>query len=175
MKNFLAIILLFITVINFSSCDKNSDATTSSIIVPPVDSVSLNSTITLYYRNDTFIVHDLAVKNVPIEVLTGSTMYNSSDSIWQVTILLTDKTNTEISMNLTAYNATSNAVGTYYVTTNSSTFTDYTTGQNRTYSVMEGSYITITQLTNPLTGTLGLTLHYNNDTLPATGSFGIYQ
>jgi hypothetical protein len=181
MKNFLIAMLLFTGVTYLSSCSYKVDGTTNSLIVPPADSVSINSNVVTYYNNDTFNIHDLTVKNLPIESISASNTYNPADSIWATTIVLTDYTKTEISLNLTAYRDSANPVGIYVVNTNSSTFTDFSTGQNRTYSVMEwqpttmkGSSITLTQ-THPITGTFSLLLLYNNDTIPATGTFLIYN
>jgi hypothetical protein len=175
MKNFLTAMLLFTGVIYLSSCSNKHDATTNSLIVPPADSVSLNSLINLYFNNDTFAINDLTVKNLPIESLFASNTYNPADSTWITNIVLTDYTKTEVSLNLTAYRDSSSALGIYYVTTNSSTLTDYSTGANKTYSIMEGSILTLTQSTYPISGTLSLTLHYNSDTIGATGTFVIYD
>lgn len=175
MKNFFTSLLLLSGVLYLSSCSNKVDGTTNSLIIPPEDSVTVNSTIILYYNNDTFVIHDLTVKNLPIESFFASDPYNPTDSIWTTTIVLTDYLKKQISLNLTANRDSSSALGIYYVTTNSSTLTDYTNGENRVYSIMEGSYLTITASNYPITGTMALTLRYNNDTIPATGTFSIYN
>ena len=114
--------LLFTGVTYLSSCSDKVDGTTNSLIVPAADSVSINSNVVTYYKNDTFNIHDLTVKNAPIESIAASDTYNPTDSTWATTLVLTDYTKTEISLNLIAYRDSSNPVGIYYVTTNSSTF-----------------------------------------------------
>jgi len=181
MKNFLTAILIFTGVVYLSSCSNRDSTTTNALIVPPQDSISAGSIVTLYFNNDTFVTTDLAVKTIPIEAISASNVYNPSDSTWITTVVLTDYTRTKTSLNLTAYRDSSSPVGIYYFTTNTSTLTDFSTGANRPYSVMDGTFggyyrssLTITNASYPISGTLSLMLHYNSDTINATGTFMIY-
>lgn len=174
----LSAILIFAGAISLSACSNKDNAATNVITVPSVDSVTKGSHIKMFLSaTDSLYLTDLAVKTLPVETLTASDFYNPTDSTYSLRILVNDSKMKTVALNLSAKNSGMDPLATtYYVTSNSSTFTDYRTGENKTYAVQVGSYVTITQATNPIQGSMNLTLRYNMDSSKVlTGTFYIYQ
>ena len=169
--------LLFAGIICLSSCSTKDDASANVLVVPSSDSVTKNSDIKIVFSNtDSVEVHDLVVKNLPIETLFASNTYNPADSTNITRIVLTDNTSKLISLNLTVNNTSMTPLGTtYYVTSNSSTLTDFRAGENKTYAIGSGSNVIVTQAIYPISGTMSLNLHYNMTTIFVTGTFSIYR
>jgi hypothetical protein len=178
MKSIVTIILLLAGILCLSSCSNKDTKTINYTHVPSADSVSKGSTLTIALGTiDTFTLTDLTVTATPIEFLYASDIFNVNDSFWMATILVTDYRLKQIALNLNATNTNPNHIDTgyYYVTTNNSTLTDYSKGENKTYTVTIGSWLHITRSYSPVIGTMSLNLYYNHATITATGNFSIYK
>ncbi len=79
-------------------------------------------------------------------------------------------------MNLSIVNIYKSDTGHFKVVNNESTFTDYTRGENKTFSIAVGSDVYITHnAADCITGTLSLSLYYDHVATPATGNFKIFH
>lgn len=149
------------------SCGNGSNTPPPAVVVP--DTVTAGSYSWLAYNADSMILHDLTVNNYPVIVLQASDVYNPTDSIWTLSIQVTDKTNTRYSMMLNAQNTS--PTGLFTVVSNSSSFTDFGGGlSKRTYSIDIGSVINVVTST-PLKGNMSLGLHYNFTSTTAVDTF----
>jgi hypothetical protein len=179
MKSIFTIILLSLAgIFCLSSCSNKDAKTNSYILVPSTDSVSKGSTMFITFGVDSFNLTDLVVSGTPVEYLYASDTFNVNDSFWMGRILVTDYQLKQISLNLSVSNTTNSYytdTGYYYVTANNSTLTDYSKGENKTYTILAGSYIHITRSYSPVTGTMNLNLYYNHTTGTATGNFRIFR
>ena len=174
MKSVLTILLIACTFY-LSSCTTNSSSSNLTVL-PKADSVMNNGFLQISFNGESFLINNLTVLNSPVYTSTSSILpTNITDTLWIGQFQMSDHKATQVSLNLTGYNDVSGAaIGTYFVTTNTSTLTDYSQGQNRVYAVSIGSSINVTNVLNDTTyGTLSLNLYYNNNTYPATGSFKI--
>ncbi len=176
MKSILTLLLVAGTLY-LSSCTKTDTPVTNVPLTPKADSVTKGGFFQISFNGESYMIHDLVVQRVPVYSLYAFTMAsNQQDTLYIAQIQLTDHQAKTISVDLTLYNNTSDAsIGTYLVTTNNCTLTDYSEGQNRTYSVSLGSSVTLTNTDYTTEGTLSLNLYYNHVNYPATGSFKIYN
>jgi len=172
--------LLLAGVIYFSSCNSGGNSTTKALqVFPSTDTVTKGSYIQLSWTNlsgvtESYYITDLSVNNSPLYEI-GSTVTENADSTWASKIILKDFTKKQIALNLSMENPTLTNSGTYSVLNNSSTLTDYSLGQNKTYSISQGSYALYNTVGGTfIQGTLNLNLVYNFQSVNATGSFLIY-
>lgn len=149
-----------------------------------MDTVSKGSYFKITFKdmqhpNDTaesFTINDLIVNNKSIFTLYGKTVVTPPDSLYTAKIMITDHKSEKISMNLFLFDSTKVLIGEYKVPNNLSTLTDYTRGENKTYTIAVGSIVNITHDgADCVTGTFTLNLYYDHVTSPATGSFKIFH
>jgi hypothetical protein len=173
MKRFFTFIILA-GIIYLSSCGNGANSTVA--VLPLPDSTTKGSKFQVSFGSQSFLINDYNVNQIPQFVLFASDVYNATDSMWHARIQVTDRTNKNISMNLNLDNPiiSGTSTGSFFVTKNTSTFTDYSNGDNKVYTVAIGSSVDITQSSYPIEGILYLTLYHNHDTINATGNFHIY-
>ena len=168
--------LLLIAVIVYLSSCSNDNKNTNLLITPSVDSVSQGSLIDFSFKDKHFYINDLSLNNSPVITTTVKFARLATDSSWTAAIIETDHRSTRMSLNLMVARDTDNVEGIYFVTTTSSTFTDFSSGENKTYAIAPGSSVTITHSdASYVTGTFALNMHYNHDTALAYGSFKIFH
>jgi hypothetical protein len=167
-------LIMIAGVVYLSSC--GNGANDKIAVIPAPDSTSKGSKFQISFGSETFFLNDYTLNKIPTVSLFASDIYNATDSMWHARIEVTDRTNKQISLILNVDNPIigDTSVATFYVTKNTSTLSDYSNGENKTYAISVGSYVNITQATYPIKGDLFLTLYYNHDTLQATGNFLIY-
>lgn len=181
MKRFYTLILIA-GLAYLCSCSNNSN----TVVTPKADSVSNGSYINMNLRPDTadsFKVYDYTLNKTPVYKIYGekSVVYNITDTQYVMKIQLTDYRSSKVALNLTAYRRSTVDTGDYFVNTNTSTLTDFTKGENKTYAialdtgVLAHATLHLSTGTYPLKGTFSLRLRYNYDTSRATGRFVIYQ
>jgi len=168
MKNIFTLLLVS-GVLFLASC--GNGANTPLPVLPVADTTTYGSYLWFTYANDTFSMHDYALNGIPVIAMHDTITYNTTDSMWECKILVTDARTQQMAMNITAESASD--TGAYIVNSNSSTFTDYSEGANKTYSIAIGSVVEITHYTYPITGKMSLGLYYNHNTIYAIDSFGI--
>jgi hypothetical protein len=139
--------------------------------------VSKGSYVHLHFRYREFFLHDLIVSNSPVITTSARVSNVAPDSFWSAAVIVTDHTSKTMSLNLSVFNSTIYMDSTYYVLNNGSTLTDFTAGQNRTWSVsLANSWIFITHAdANYVTGKVNLNLYYDHDTTLAYGDFKIFH
>lgn len=164
-------IFLISSVIYLSSCGNGANDPLPKTAV--ADSFSDGSYLSIWFLSDTFYIHDLTLNGVATVAMHASDIYNANDSMWQCHVQLIDAPRNQMALNVTAYGSSS--TGIFTVTDNSSTLTDYSHGENKTYSIGIGSVISITSNQYPIKGTMNLTLNYNYTTTYANDSFKINQ
>lgn len=166
-------------VLCLSSCNSKSD----NLTPVPQDSVSNQSYVSLTFGGKNFYIQDLSVNNSPVYTIQSSSIAtDQADTLWDADLVETDHKSTQISISLRAFHDSvgitmdSSGRGVYHVRDNNSTVTDFSTGQNKVYTVLPGSTMTILALGNYyITGWLNLNLKYNFDTLSAAGTFKVYK
>jgi hypothetical protein len=174
MKN-IFVLLLICGIVGLSSCGNGGNSPTPVIAGP--DSTSKGGNLEITFVNDSgttehFNIIDYVKSNVAIYSLYASAIYSATDSLYHLKVQVVDYKMKQIGLYLELTNTT--ATGLYYVRTNSSTFTDYSRGQNLTYGISVGSTVNITQASYPIEGSFNLGMYHNHDVIPATGSFKIY-
>lgn len=165
------ILLMMAGLIYFSSCNNKND----NLNAPPVDSVSKGSYLQLQFDTKSFYFNDLILNSTPVYGLSAGTVSTDQfDTSFIGSILLKDFTSKQMALDLSGVH--DSATGVFVVKNNASTLTDYSSGQNRKYSIGVGSVFKITVSGTYYTeGTMSLQLRYNYDTTRATGSFKIYK
>jgi hypothetical protein len=173
MKRILTIALLA-GMTGLFSCSNNSK---NDNLTPPVeDTVSKGSYLKLSFNSKDFNITDISVNNSPLYTLTSTTIPTDMyDTLWSLNVVGKDFKMKQISLNLTASNHTD--TGTYAVLTNGSTLSDFTTGQNKNYTIVTGSTVHISSTNGGyVAGELNLNLRYNYDSATfATGTFKIFK
>ena len=168
MKNIFTLLLLS-GVFYLSSC--GNGANDPIPYVPPADTIKNGSYFSAWFLNDQFFIWDLKVNNVPVYNLHSSVIYNSTDSLWECRVFCTDFTKKQMDISFMAVGTS--PTGTYTVVDNKSTLTDYSHGENKTYSIGIGSVVTLSQSSYPVKGLMNLTLNYNHNTVYANDTFKI--
>jgi len=177
MKNFFTI-LVIPCVLFLLSCG-NGGNNPPLTVLPSTDSVSKGDSLLFTYNNigngtENFSINDYSLNNSPYYSMYATITYNATDSLWHLKLQLIDHKMKQMALNLTMVGATQ--LGNYSIPNNSSTFTDYTLGQNTTFQVaMLGSSVNITQASYPIEGTLNLSLSYNYSLYDAFGNFKVFQ
>lgn len=168
--------LMLTCVCYLSSCSSNDNNNTVTLPTA-ADSTTNTSYMQLSFAGKTFTVRDLKVRHQPIHSLFADVMASDvNDTLFIGQLQLTDHESKILNVNMTIYNNSSmSSVGTYYVTTNTSTVTDFTEGANKTYAVGVGSTVEITNTSISVDGTMNLDLYFNYNHYPATGTFTIYH
>ena len=181
MKRILALMLIGIAYL--SSCKKDNQ-NTDLLKEPKMDSVSKGSYFQIKFKdpqrpNDTaesFLINDLILNNQAIFTVYGNTVLTLPDSLYTAKIQIIDHKLQKISLDLSLFDSSKTLQADYKVFNNQSTLTDYTRGENKTYSIGLGSVVTIVHDGNDcVTGTFALNLYYNHLYSPATGSFKIFH
>jgi len=167
------ILAILCGIIALSSCSNGGN--TPVPIPARADTVSKGDSLQFSFSTDTprtFNISDLVIRQSPVYAMTGSVYYNGTDSLFHVKIQVIDYKMQQMALYLEAAN---NALtGLFTVVKNSSTFTDYTRGQNLTYSVALGSTVNVTSASYPIRGSFNLYIYHNHDSIPASGTFKIY-
>ena len=167
-------ILAFICgIAALSACSNGGNSPVPAPVA--ADTISKGDSLQFSFSTDTprtFNISDLVISKSPIYALYASTTFNPTDSLYHFKMQVIDYKMRQMALYIEAINNTS--VGLYQVTRNSSTFTDYSRGQNLTYSVALGSTVNVTQSSYPIRGSLNLYIYHNHDSIPATGAFKIY-
>lgn len=171
MKRLLSLLLIF-GAIYAASCNKDDSPTV--VVIPKEDSVTRNSSFNVKFDTTSVFIRDLAVQNSPIYSITCR-LDSVSPTRYYLNLVVTDHKKNLVTTTIRAFNNTSDPLGDYFVTEPNSTLTDYTKGENKTYSIAIGSKISITNPFYPLTGTFAINLYYNHKTIPATGAFKVYN
>jgi hypothetical protein len=177
----LVTLMLLAAIYGLASCGNGGTKITNILTVPVGDSVSKGSDVQITFNNngtdsESFYITDLTVNNAPIYVLTANTVMNTNDSFWTAKLEIVDFTTKMIALNLTVYRDSSSPIGNYWVSTNNSTMTDYSMGQNRIYQIGPGSVMNIVEAGTLFeTGTFNLNLIYNYQITQAYGSFKIFN
>ena len=158
-------LLLLAGIFYLSSC--GNGANNSAPLTVVADSTSNGDSIQFTFTNSSFVTEnfmiiDYTLHNVPVYQLFGSDIYSYSDSMWHLKLQLIDQKLQQMSLTLTMTGSAQ--TGNFYVTDNSSSFVDYTHGDNATYLVAPGSMANVTSGSYPLRGTLNLTLYRNHKT-----------
>lgn len=165
-------VLLLPVVLYLSSCKDNY-----TIPVPtPGDTTTNKSYMNVMFGNDTFAIKDLKVNNSPFYALYArvNRNYSFTDSSWQARLEVWDYKYQKISLNMDLVNTTPIDTGDYFITTNTSTLTDYSDGEDKIYRIGLGSVVHISSVEYPITGYMNLNLYYNHAVTQATGDFKIF-
>jgi hypothetical protein len=170
MKNILTLLLVS-GVIYLSSCGNGANDPVP--VVPIADSTTTGSYFSIWFQSDTFFIRDVSLNGIPAVTLRSSAIYNATDSMWECRVKLNDVGHTRINLDITATNTS--PTGSYTVKDNSSTLTDFSHGENKTYSIGIGSVINLSQSSYPIIGQMSLTLYYNHTTTYANDTFKIYH
>ena len=181
MKRIFALMLIGIAYL--SSCNKDNQ-NTNLLAEPQMDSVSKGSYFQIKFKDmqhpndsmESFYINDLILNNQAIFTIIGKTVVTPPDSLYTARIQITDHKLQKMSLDLSLFDSSKVLVGDYKVFNNQSTFTDYTRGENKTYSIGVGSIVSIAHDgADCITGTFTLNLYYNHVFSPATGSFKIFH
>jgi hypothetical protein len=179
MKSFFTIALIA-GIVYLSSCNNKTD----NLTPVPMDSVSKGSYLQLSFGSKNFNIVDLSVNNSPVYTIVASTIATDQyDTLWDANLVETDHKSTQMSLSMRAFHDSvgithdSSGRGVYHVLDNNSTLTDHSTGQNRVYTILPGSTMTVQATGNYyIQGYLNLRLKYNYDTsLTASGNFKYYR
>lgn len=183
MKRIFAL-LLSVGMVYLSSCN-NDTQDTNLLVVPAKDSVSKGSYFQIAFNdlqrpNDSthaFLINDLILNNKAVYTLQASMVCRPPDSLFAISILITDHSSKQMAMKLYLEDSTKTMLGNYYLVNNQSTFTDYSRGENKNFAIaLKGSVVNIThEASDCMTGTFTLQLYYDKQTTPATGSFKIFH
>ena len=175
--------MLIAGLVYLSSCN-NKSANTNLLITPTMDSVSKGSYFIISYADkqhptdtvEKFALNDLILNNQAVISMTTTTVCRPPDSLYYATVQITDYKYKKIALNLSVFDSSRHDTGYYKVVNNNSTFTDYSRGENKNFSIGLGSYIHVTHNgSDCMTGTFSFDLYYNHTTTNATGSFKIFH
>ena len=163
--------------LGLSSCTKTSTPVTNLPVVPSSDSVSNGSYLQIYFGSKSFYVKDLAVaKSVVHSLYIKTAASDASNMKFIGQMQVTDHLRKMVSINITATNDTSlsgTGIGQYTLVTNTSTLTDYSDGENKTYSIMiPDSYFTVDSIGLYYEGSFYFNMNYNNQ---GVGAYGTYK
>jgi hypothetical protein len=178
MKRIFALLLVS-GIVYLTSC--KDSANPNLLVTPAQDSISKGSYFKINYSSspgvsDSFNISDLILNNQVVISMTANTNLVLPDSFYSAKILITDHRSQKMSLSLYVFDSTTYRDTLYYRIDNSSTFTDYSKGENKNYSVATGSYVKISHDgADCVTGTFMLNLYYNHLVSPATGSFKIFH
>ncbi len=175
MRKIFALLLLAGTVY-LSSCGNGGNDKLP--IVPAADSTSNGDSLQFTFTNDkfvneSFLIVDYTLHNVPVYQIFASNIYSYSDSMWHLKLQLIDQKSQQMSLYITLTGASQ--TGSFYVTDNTSSFVNYVHGDNATYLIAPGSSAYLTQGAYPIRGTMNLSLYRNHKTNPATGTFKVFN
>lgn len=169
-------LLLISGIIYLSSCGDGGNDKLPAIVQP--DSLSKGDSLFFNYASasgsaKSFVINDYSINNSPYYEMYASVTYNKTDSLWHCKLQLIDNKLKRFALKLSLVSPTQ--TGTFTFPDNSSTFIDYTEGDNTTYEVAQaGSSVNITQATYPIRGDISLVLYRNFKTMNGYGNFKIY-
>jgi hypothetical protein len=175
MRKIFALLLLAGTIY-LSSCGNGGN---DKLPIPAAaDSTSQGDSLQFTFTNDNFVtesflITDYSLHNVPVYQIFGSNIYSYSDSMWHLKLHLIDQKLQQMSLYITLTGTSQ--TGSFSVTDNTSSFVDYTHGDNATYLVSPGSSVYVLQGAYPIRGTLNLNLYRNHKTYPAFGTFRVFN
>src|ERR1041385_1818607 len=126
MKKILALALIC-GIIALSSCGNGGNTPVATPALP--DSSSKGDTLQIMFANDTMTIVDQVKYNVPVYALYAAATINPTDSLYHLKMQVIDYKMKQMALYIEATN--NSPTGIYTIARNSSTFTDYSQGQNR--------------------------------------------
>ncbi len=179
MRYFYSFLLLFAVVV-FSSCGRGGEKIVDLTLPPTSDTSTKGSVLQISwvdnaYQSESYNINDLTVLKKAYYELGGRVSRNA-DTTWSAALICKDFTKKKIDLNLNFNKHDTFVNGAYTIDINNSTLTDYALGQNRNYSILPGSTVTLLTIGSLfMEGTLDLNMKYTGSaTYHATGSFKIY-